>query len=46
MCTTLRIRASDRTVLIGRTMEYALPVNWEWRAVPQGIRQTSTAPDR
>jgi choloylglycine hydrolase len=45
MCTTLRIRASDGTVLIGRTMEYALPVNWEWRAVPRGVRQVSTAPD-
>ena len=45
MCTTLRIKALDLTVLVGRTMEYALPVNWEWRAVPRGVRQTSIAPD-
>jgi choloylglycine hydrolase len=45
MCTTLRIRALDGTVLIGRTMEYALPVNWEWRAIPRGVRQVSVAPD-
>jgi choloylglycine hydrolase len=45
MCTTLRIKATDGTVLVGRTMEYALPVNWEWRAVPRGVAQTSTAPD-
>jgi choloylglycine hydrolase len=45
MCTTLRIRATDGTVLVGRTMEYALPVEWEWRAVPRGVRQASTAPD-
>jgi choloylglycine hydrolase len=44
MCTTLRIKATDGTVLVGRTMEYALPVNWEWRAVPRGVEQTSTAP--
>jgi choloylglycine hydrolase len=44
MCTTLRIVASDDTVLVGRTMEYSLPVNWEWRAVPRGVRQVSTAP--
>jgi choloylglycine hydrolase len=45
MCTTLRVKASDGTVLVGRTMEYALPVNWEWRAVPRGVRQASTAPN-
>jgi choloylglycine hydrolase len=44
MCTTLRITASDATVLVGRTMEYSLPVNWEWRAVPRGVRQASTGP--
>jgi choloylglycine hydrolase len=25
-------------------MEYAIPINWEWRAVPRGVRQASTAP--
>ena len=32
-------------MLVGRTMEYALPVNWELRAVPRGVRQASVAPD-
>ena len=45
MCTTFRIAAADGTVLIGRTMEYALPVVWEWRAVPRGVRQTSGGPN-
>ncbi len=45
MCTTLRIRTADGVVLVGRTMEYALPVDWEWRAVPRGVHQTSQAPD-
>jgi choloylglycine hydrolase len=45
MCTTLRIVATDDTVLVGRTMEYALPVNWEWRVVPRGISQASAAPE-
>jgi choloylglycine hydrolase len=44
MCTSLRIRAGDGTVLVGRTMEYALEVNWELRAVPRGVRQASLAP--
>jgi choloylglycine hydrolase len=44
MCTSLRLRAGDGTVLVGRTMEYALDVNWELRAVPRGVRQTSAAP--
>jgi len=45
MCTSLRLRTADGSVLIGRTMEYALEVNWELRAVPRGVVQTSTAPD-
>lgn len=44
MCTTFRITAADGTVLVGRTMEYSLPVQWEWRAVPRGVRQVSTSP--
>ncbi|MGP8059340.1 MAG: linear amide C-N hydrolase [Acidimicrobiales bacterium] len=44
MCTSLRLTADDGTVLIGRTMEYSLPLNWEWRAVPRGVEQASTAP--
>src|SRR6266545_4464283 len=40
----MRIRAGDGTVLVGRTMEYALEVNWELRAVPRGVRQASLAP--
>jgi choloylglycine hydrolase len=44
MCTSLRITAGDATVLVGRTMEYALEVNWELRAVPRGVSQTSSAP--
>ncbi|MGZ4552542.1 MAG: linear amide C-N hydrolase [Mycobacteriaceae bacterium] len=45
MCTSLRIRSSDGTVIVGRTMEYALEVNWELRAVPRGVTQSSSAPD-
>jgi choloylglycine hydrolase len=45
MCTSLRITADDGTVLIGRTMEYSLDVNWELRAVPRGVEHASSAPD-
>jgi choloylglycine hydrolase len=45
MCTSLRITADDGTVLVGRTMEYSLDVNWELRAVPRGVQHTSIAPD-
>jgi choloylglycine hydrolase len=45
MCTSLRITAGDGTVLVGRTMEYSLDANWELRAVPRGVGQTSSAPD-
>jgi len=45
MCTSLRIRSSDGTVIVGRTMEYALEVSWELRAVPRGVTQSSSAPD-
>jgi choloylglycine hydrolase len=45
VCTSLRIKAGDGTVLVGRTMEYALDINWELRAVPRGVRQSSMLPD-
>src|ERR1022692_4533687 len=45
MCTSLRITAGDGTVLVGRTMEYSLDVNWELRAVPRRVAQASSAPD-
>lgn len=45
MCTSLRINAGDGTVLVGRTMEYALDINWELRAVPRGVEQSSMLPD-
>jgi choloylglycine hydrolase len=45
VCTCLRIRAADGTVLVGRTMEYSLDINWELRAVPRGNAQSSGLPD-
>jgi choloylglycine hydrolase len=45
VCTSLRVKAKDGTVLVGRTMEYALDINWELRAVPRGVQQSSTLPD-
>jgi choloylglycine hydrolase len=45
MCTSLRITAMNGAVIVGRTMEYPLEVNWELRAVPRGVVQTSVAPD-
>ena len=32
-------------MLVGRTMEYALDVNWELRAIPRGVRQSSILPE-
>lgn len=44
MCTSLRITADDGTVLVGRTMEYSLDVNWELRAFPRGVEHSGSAP--
>lgn len=44
MCTSFRLKARDGTVLVGRTMEFALDLGWKMMVVPRGTRFTGTAP--
>src|SRR4051812_9093770 len=43
-CTDFRIQAADGTIVIGRTMDFEVPVLSRLRTFPQGERWTSTAP--
>ncbi len=45
MCTSFRLTAKDGSVVVGRSMEYALPVNWDLLIVPRGTQGGSTGPD-
>lgn len=40
-CTDIRIKAKDGTEVIGRTMEYALPLNSDVVAIPRGTTFTT-----
>lgn len=43
-CTAVDIMAADRTVIAGRTMEWALEMDWALKSVPKGTELTLTAP--
>src|SRR5689334_17801179 len=43
-CTDFRIKAADGTVIIGRTMDFEVPVLSSVRIFPRGERWTSDAP--
>ena len=43
-CTAVDIVAADRTVIAGRTMEWALEMDWALKSVPKGTELTLTAP--
>jgi choloylglycine hydrolase len=45
MCTSFRLTAKDGSVVVGRSMEYALPVNWDLVVVPRGTAGGSNGPD-
>ncbi len=44
MCTTLRIKANDGAVVVGRTMEFGIDPKSELMAVPAGTEATGTLP--
>ncbi len=44
MCTSFRLKAKDGSAIVGRTMEFGLPVNWDLRVVPRGTAQRGQAP--
>jgi choloylglycine hydrolase len=45
MCTSFKLSDQDGTTVIGRTMEFGLPVNWDLHVVPRGTKQHAMAPD-
>ncbi|MBI5230850.1 MAG: linear amide C-N hydrolase [Coriobacteriales bacterium] len=45
MCTSFRLTAEDGNVVIGRSMEYALPANWDLVVAPRGAKGGSLGPD-
>lgn len=45
MCTSFRLNNADSSVVVGRTMEFGYPVNWDLHVVPRGTQQHGTAPD-
>jgi choloylglycine hydrolase len=45
MCTTFRLTAKDGSVVVGRSMEYALPLNWDLLITPRGTAGGSTGPN-
>jgi choloylglycine hydrolase len=45
MCTTFRVRTTSGEVVIGRTMEFALDLDWSLLVIPRGSEFTGTAPD-
>ena len=44
MCTNLRMRAEDGSIVVGRTMEFAADLGWELLIAPAGNAFTGTAP--
>lgn len=43
-CTAVDIVAADKTVIAGRTMEWAFDMQWTLKSVPKGTSLTLTAP--
>lgn len=43
-CTAVGLVASDRTVIAGRTMEWAFDMDWTLKSLPAGTELTLTAP--
>jgi choloylglycine hydrolase len=44
MCTSFKLRAKDGSVVVGRSMEYALPLNWDLVVTPRGVKGGSSGP--
>ena len=45
MCTSFKLTAKDGSVVVGRSMEYALPMNWDLVVTPRGNRGGSVGPE-
>jgi len=45
MCTSFKLTAKDGSVVVGRSMEYAIPVNWDLVITPRGAKGSSVGPD-
>lgn len=43
-CTAVDVTAADRSVVAGRTMEWAFDMDWTLKSVPKGTELTLTAP--
>lgn len=43
-CTAVDVTAADRSVIAGRTMEWAFDMEWTLKSVPKGTELTLTAP--
>jgi penicillin V acylase-like amidase (Ntn superfamily) len=43
-CTAVDIQATDGTVIVGRTMEWAFDMQWQLRSVPKGTAYNLSAP--
>jgi len=43
-CTSLRVRAQDGAILVGRSMEFAMPLDSQVMIVPRGFALSSTGP--
>lgn len=44
-CTAVNVKATDGTVIAGRTMEWAFDMKWTINSIPQGTRLKVGAPD-
>jgi choloylglycine hydrolase len=45
MCTSFKLTAKDGSVVVGRSMEYAIPMNWDLVVTPRGTKGGSFGPD-
>lgn len=45
MCTSFKLEAKDGSVVVGRSMEYAIPLNWDLVVTPRGTKGGSAGPD-
>lgn len=43
-CTAVNVVAADKTVIAGRTMEWAFDMKWTLKSIPKGTALTLTAP--
>ncbi len=43
-CTAVNVVAADKTVIAGRTMEWAFDMKWTLKSIPKGTTLTLTAP--